>query len=198
MCNGQQPDEELFIEGPSKEFVKKGGDLEGIQLWLNLPAKDKMMSPKYQQAKSEIIKVVENEDKTIALKVVAGKQKGKFGAIKTQTAVNVFSLKTDEKGAMEIELPQNRQSLIYLLDGEILVNKDVSLKKGATQMVTFNTDGNSIQIEAKQKSTLLVLSGEPIKEKITQYGPYVMNTQTEIMEAMRDFQQGKMGYLYAQ
>ena len=66
----------------------------------------------------------------------------------------------------------------------------------ASGKITFNQDGNAIHIEAKNKSTLLVLSGEPINEKVAQYGPYVMNTQTEIMEAMRDFQQGKMGYLY--
>ncbi|MGB0878942.1 MAG: pirin-like C-terminal cupin domain-containing protein [Polaribacter sp.] len=85
---------------------------------------------------------------------------------------------------------------MYLLDGEVLINKEATLKKGATQMLTFHQDGNAIQIEAKNKSTLLVLSGKPINEKIAQYGPYVMNTQTEIMEAMRDFQQGKMSYLY--
>ncbi len=186
----------IHAEGPSKEFVERGGELEGIQLWLNLPAAKKMMPANYQHIKSEDMPIVENEDKTIQLKIVAGEQASKTGLVKTQTSVNVFTIKTKETGNMDIEIPNLHESLVYLLDGEILVNKEVTLKKGAMQMVTFNIEGEAIQITAKKESTLLVLSGEPIKEKIAQYGPYVMNTQTEIMEAMRDFQQGKMGYLY--
>jgi len=116
--------------------------------------------------------------------------------IQTQTSVNVFTATADENGQIEIEIPENHQSLIYLLDGEVLVQNSEVLKKGENQMITFNQDGNTIQFEAKMASTLLILSGTPINEKVTQYGPYVMNTQTEILEAMRDFQQGKMGYLY--
>ena len=97
---------------------------------------------------------------------------------------------------MIIDLPEQHQSLIYLLEGEVLVNNSEVLKKGNKQMVTFNQDGNTIQFKAKTPSTLLILSGEPIKEPVTQYGPYVMNTQTEILEAMRDYQAGKMGHLY--
>lgn len=186
----------IHAEGPSKEFVKKGGELEGIQLWLNLPAEKKMMPANYQHAKSEEINVIKNDDENIVLKIVAGEQKGVFGSIKTQTAVNVFTVETDHTGSIEIEIPQSHQSLLYLLNGEVLINDEATLKKGGIQMLTFHQDGVLVQIESKQKSTLLVLSGEPIKEKIAQYGPYVMNTQTEIMEAMRDYQQGKMGYLY--
>ena len=85
---------------------------------------------------------------------------------------------------------------MYLLDGGIIVNDEITLKKGATQLVTFNQDGEKIQLKSKGESNVLILSGEPINEKIVQHGPYVMNSQTEIMEAMRDYQQGKMGYLY--
>lgn len=186
----------IHAEGPSKEFVEKGGELEGIQLWLNLPAEKKMMPANYQHLKSEQIPVVKNNDETIALKIIAGEQKGKKGLIKTQTEVNVFTVKTAEKGKMEIDLSKTHESLVYLLDGEVLINNEATLKKGATQMVTFHQDGNSIEIEAKKESTLLVLSGEPIKEKVASWGPYVMNSQTEIMEALRDYQKGKMGYLY--
>jgi len=186
----------VHAEGPTKEFVKKGGTLEGIQLWLNLPAKFKMIPAAYQHIKSEDIPVVENEDKSIALKIVAGEQAEKKGLIKTQTPVNVFTAKAMAGGKMRVDLPKTHQSLLYILDGEVLVNNEEVLKKGALQMVTFNQDGNTIEFEAKAESNVLILSGEPINEKIAQYGPYVMNTQTEIMEAMRDYQQGKMGYLY--
>ena len=186
----------IHAEGPSKEFVKKGGDLEGIQLWLNLPAEKKMMPANYQHVKNEEIPIVENKDKTIQLKVIAGVQKSAIGLIKTQTDVNVFTVKTKETGEIIIDIPNDHKSLVYLLDGEVLVNNQALLKKGATQMLTFNHDGDTIQLEANKESTVLVLSGMPINEKVAQYGPYVMNTQTEIMEAMRDYQQGKMGYLY--
>jgi len=186
----------IHAEGPTKEFVQRGGDLEGIQLWLNLPAKDKMIPAAYQHVKSKDMPVVTNENGSVQLKVVAGAQGEKSGPIKTQTAVNVFSVDAKENGEMVVEIPVSHSSLIYLLDGEVLVSDEVNLKKGATQMVTFEQDGNAIQFKASKDSTLLILSGEPINEKVTSWGPYVMNTQTEIMEALRDYQQGKMGYLY--
>ncbi|WP_298881002.1 pirin family protein [uncultured Polaribacter sp.] len=186
----------IHAEGPTKEFVKKGGDLEGIQLWLNLPAKDKMMTPNYQHLSEKQIPKLFSNDKKVQLNIIAGNQNKESGLIKTQTDVNVFTAFVENEGKMEIEIPQNHQSLIYLLEGEILVNNSETLQKGDNQMVTFNQDGNLISIKAQKNSTLLILSGEPIKEKVTQYGPYVMNTQTEILEAMRDYQAGKMGYLY--
>lgn len=186
----------IHAEAPTKAFVKKGGDLEGIQLWLNLPAKDKMMPPNYQHLEDAQIPKVFSEDNKVQLNIIAGNQQDKQGLIATQTAVNVFTAKADENGTMEIELPKNHQSLIYLLEGEILVNSSETLTKGEKQMIVFHQDGNFINFTAKKESTILILSGEPIKEKITQYGPYVMNTQTEILEAMRDYQAGKMGYLY--
>jgi hypothetical protein len=186
----------IHAEGPTKEFVKKGGDLEGIQLWLNLPAKDKMMPPNYQHLEKEQLPTIFSEDKKVQLNVIAGNQANEKGLIQTQTQVNVFTARVFENGKMEIELPENHQSLIYLLEGTLLVNNSEVLEKGAKQMITFNKDGNYIQFEAKKESTILLLSGEPINEKVSQYGPYVMNTQTEILEAMRDFQQGKMGHLY--
>ena len=186
----------VHAEAPTKEFVKKGGTLEGIQLWLNLPAKDKLMPPNYQHLEAAQIPKIFSEDQKVQLNVIAGNQKEQTGLIKTQTVVNVFTAVAEENGMLEVEIPQNHQSLIYVLEGTILVNDSTVLKKGENQMIVFNQDGNSIQFEAKTASTILILSGEPIGEKVTQYGPYVMNTQTEILEAMRDYQQGKMGYLY--
>jgi hypothetical protein len=186
----------IHAEGPSKEFVERGGELEGIQLWLNLPAKYKMIPPAYQHVKKEEIPVVTNDNNTVHLNVVAGEQQGEKGTIKTQTAVNVFTVEAQSEGEMSVTIPNNHESLLYLLDGEILVNDEVTLKRGASQMVTFEQDGDQVSFKASKGSTLLILSGEPIKEKVTSWGPYVMNTQTEIMEALRDYQQGKMGYLY--
>ena len=186
----------IHAEAPTKEFVKKGGDLEGIQLWLNLPSTHKMMPANYQHLEDEQIPKLFSEDKKVQLNIVAGNQSIKSGLIKTQTEVNVFTAIAQEKGEMSIAIPENHQSLLYLLEGEILVNDTEILKKGENQMITFHQDGNSVKFEAKSQSTILILSGAPINEKVTQYGPFVMNTQTEILEAMRDYNQGKMGYLY--
>ncbi|NVK51654.1 MAG: pirin family protein [Flavobacteriaceae bacterium] len=186
----------IHAEGPTKEFVKKGGELEGIQLWLNLPAKDKMMTPNYQHVKSKQIPVVNDDSGNITMKIVAGSQKEKAGLITTQTEVNVFTVEAEEGGEMIIDIPENHASTLYLLDGEVNVNNDVLLKKGEHQLAVFNKDGNAIKFASNKKSKLIILSGVPIEEKVAQYGPYVMNNQTELLEAMRDYQQGKMGYLY--
>ena len=186
----------IHAEAPTKEFVKKGGELEGIQLWLNLPAKDKMMMPNYQHLEDKQIPKLFSEDKKVQFNIIAGKHKQESGLIKTQTDVNVFSAKATEGGKMEIEISEKHQSLIYLLEGEILVNNSETLEKGKNQMITFNQDGSTVVFEAIKESVILILSGEPIKEKISQHGPFVMNTETEILEAMRDFQDGKMGHLY--
>jgi redox-sensitive bicupin YhaK (pirin superfamily) len=185
----------VHAEKPTKAFVEKGGDLEGIQLWLNLPASKKMITPNYQHLENEQIPKVFSDDKKVQLNIIAGEQQEVKGKIVTQTPVNVFTANADENGSFQIEIPEGQQSLVYLLDGEVEVNNTI-LQKGKNQMVTFSLEGNTIEFTAKTKSTLLILSGEPFHEKITQYGPYVMNTQTEILEAMRDYQQGKMGYLY--
>jgi redox-sensitive bicupin YhaK (pirin superfamily) len=186
----------IHAEGPTKEFVKKGGTLEGIQLWLNLPAKDKMMLPKYQHIRSEQMPIVQDESGNINLKVVAGKLEDKQGLVSTQTNVNVFMIETSGAGIMDIEIPKSHESCMYLLDGEVKINDANVLSKGQNQILVFNTDGDTIKFEATKESKLLLLSGAPINEKVTQYGPYVMNTQTEILEAMRDYKQGKMGHLY--
>ena len=186
----------IHAEGPTKAFVEKGGTLEGIQLWLNLPAKDKMMTPNYQYIRSEQMPVVQDESGNISLKVVAGNLEGKEGLIKTQTDVNVFMVEASDLGSLDVNIPNSHESCMYLLDGEVKVNDVGILSKGANQIALFNNDGEIIKIEATKKSKFIILSGVPIKEKVSQYGPYVMNTQTEILEAMRDYQQGKMGYLY--
>jgi hypothetical protein len=186
----------IHAEAPSKEFINKGGDLEGIQLWLNLPKKDKMMTPNYQHLEEEQIPKLFSKDTKVQLNVIAGEQNSVIGKIQTQTAVNVFTVYAQENGQMEIEIPTQHQSLIYLLEGGVIINDTEILNKGDDQMMTFNQDGDFIRIEAQENTVLLVLSGIPIGEKVTHYGPYVMNTQTEILEAMRDYQQGKMGYLY--
>jgi redox-sensitive bicupin YhaK (pirin superfamily) len=184
----------IHAEGPTKEFVQKGGTLEGIQLWLNLPAAKKMIQPNYQHVKNEEFNVVTSEDNKVTIQVVAGSLEGKLGKITSQTSVNVYIIDIEYEGEFAIQISKEHQSLLYLLNGNVEVN-DVSLRLNENQLIEFNQDGEGFKLKGKAKSKLLFLSGTPFHEKVKSYGPYVMNSQTEIMEAMRDYQMGKMGFL---
>jgi redox-sensitive bicupin YhaK (pirin superfamily) len=185
----------VHAEGPTKEFVKRGGELEGIQLWLNLPSAKKMIPANYQHVSNEDFLTVSSEDKKVSIQIVAGELNGTNGRIGTQTSVNAFMIDVEEGGDFNLPVPNDHQSLVYLLKGKVSINETEVLQLNGNQMVWFDQDGDGFSIKGLEKSKLLFLSGVPIKEKITSYGPYVMNTQTEIMEAMRDYQSGKMGFL---
>ncbi|WP_346882306.1 pirin family protein [uncultured Algibacter sp.] len=185
----------IHAEAPTKAFVKKGGTLEGIQLWLNLPAKKKMIGANYQHAKNEDFRVVSSNDGKVNIQIIAGELNELYGRIKTQTPVNAFVITVEAGGVFEIEIPKSHQSMVYLLKGNVTINNSETLKLDNNQLIEFNQDGDGFKIEGTAQSKLLCLSGEPFNESVTNYGPYVMNTQTEILEAMRDYQMGKMGFL---
>ncbi|NND88468.1 MAG: pirin family protein [Flavobacteriaceae bacterium] len=185
----------VHAEGPTKEFVKRGGDLEGIQLWLNLPAEKKMIPSNYQHVANEDFRVVSSEDQKISIQVIAGELNETYGRIATQTPVNAFRIDVKAAGMYELPIPKEHQSLLYLIKGNVLINDKYPLTFNKEQLLWLNQDGDGISIQGLADSQLLFLSGVPIDEKITSWGPYVMNTQTEIMEALRDYQQGKMGFL---
>lgn len=187
----------IHAEGPSKEFVKKGGTLEGIQLWLNLPAAKKMMPAAYQHEKNEDFRVVTSKDKKVSIQIIAGELEGRYGRIATQTSVNAFMITASESGRYEIAIPKDHHALIYLIKGDVRINGSQDLALNEDQLIWFEQDGDGFSLEASSESTLLFLSGAPIEEEVNSWGPYVMNTQTEIMEALRDYQQGKMGFLPA-
>lgn len=187
----------IHAEGPTKDFVKKGGTLEGIQLWLNLPAEKKMIPADYQHAMSQDFNVITSDDKKVSIQVIAGELEDVYGRIKTQTQVNAFMIDVEEGGEYKIHIPSSHQSLLYLLKGNSRINNATDLVLDKNQLIEFNQDGEGFSIKAHAKSKLLCLSGAPFNEKIASWGPYVMNTQTEIMEALRDYQEGKMGFLPA-
>ena len=187
----------IHAEAPTKEFVQKGGTLEGIQLWLNLPAEKKMMEANYQHVVNEDFRVVTSDDGKVKIQIIAGELEGVYGGIQTQTAVNAFMVDVEAGGRYDVEVPKSHQSTVYLLKGDVIINGMETLKLNEHQLIEFNQDGEGFSIEGNATSKLLFLSGEPFNEAVTTYGPYVMNTQTEIMEAMRDFQMGKMGFLPA-
>ncbi len=186
----------IHAEAPTKDFVKQSGVLEGIQLWLNLPAEKKMIEANYQHVKDAEFRVMTSDDGKVNIQIIAGELDGVYGRIKTQTAVNAFMIDIEVGGVYDINVPSSHQSTIYLLKGDVLINDSESLIN-ENQLIQFNQDGDGFSIKGNETSKLLFLSGEPFNEPITTYGPYVMNNQTEIMEAMRDYQMGKMGFLPA-
>lgn len=187
----------IHAEGPSKDFVKKGGTLEGIQLWLNLPSRKKMIAANYQHEKNEDFKVVFSENESVRVQVIAGSLQGKNGRIATQTPVNAFMIDIEVGGSFNLKIDKAHQSMLYLLKGNVIVNDTELLELNKDQFIQFNQDGEGVLLKGNETSKLLFLSGEPLNEEVSSYGPYVMNTQTEILEAMRDYQMGKMGFLPA-
>ncbi|GEQ86209.1 hypothetical protein ULMS_17170 [Patiriisocius marinistellae] len=185
----------IHAEGPTKDFIKKGGDLEGIQLWLNLPAKKKMIPANYQHVTNDDFLIVSSEDEKVTTQIIAGELDGTNGRIATQTPVNAYMIHAKKGGVFNLKISESHQSLLYLLKGKVTINDEINLSLNEDQLVWFEQDGEGCSIKAGKDSILLFLSGEPINEKIQSWGPYVMNNQTEIMEALRDYQQGKMGFL---
>ncbi len=176
-----------------KDFTARGGDFEMVQLWVNLPATQKMSKPRYQPLlNAEIPKVALGFG--AYARVIAGELNGVRGAAKTFTPVNVFDVRLEANGKAELSLPQGHNSAIVLLRGEVVVNGSAALK-GTAQVAPLSASGETVLLEAKAESLVLVLSGEPIHEPVASYGPFVMNTQAELRQAFEDYQAGRMGRL---
>ncbi|GGG73905.1 pirin family protein [Edaphobacter dinghuensis] len=176
-----------------KEFARKGGIFEMVQLWVNLPKAVKMSKPRYQAITKEQIPVVEFGTGGHA-RVIAGEFNGVKGPALTFTPVNLFDvvLKAGEK--VEIPLPEGHNASIVLRKGDVSIDGTHSLT-GEARIATLSQSGSGVAIEAKKDSTLLVLSGEPIQEPVASYGPFVMNTREELVQAVEDYKAGKMGQL---
>lgn len=183
----------LHKEYHEELFSKKGGAFQMVQLWVNLPAKDKMTTPKYQALNNkEIAKVVlPNEAGTI--EVIAGNFNGTKGSASTFTPIEMYNARLTKGGKANFSFPAHFNTAFVVIEGKIKIN-NTSIAK-ADQMAHFKNEGEIIEIEALSDSIVLMLSGEPIDEPIAQYGPFLMNTQDEIKQAITDYNEGKFGYL---
>ncbi len=178
-------------ERHGRDFTAQGGDFEMAQLWVNLPATAKMSAPRYQGILGAQIPRAELGTGAFA-RVIAGELNGIKGAAKTFTPVNVFDVRLEAGGRGELKLPAGQNSAIVLLRGDIVVNGSSTLK-GEAQIAPLSPSGESVLLEAKAESLLLVLSGEPLNEPVASYGPFVMNTQAELRQAFEDYRAGRMG-----
>jgi len=183
----------LHKEYHETEWSKKGGDFQMVQLWINLPAKDKKKDPKYQAIKNEEINRYELPDNAGLIEVIAGDYKGIKGSADTFTPVNLFNAKLKKGGKAEFQFPAEYNTALLVLEGNIMVNgKEETPTDHLTLMAN---DGETFEIEATDDALVLVLSGEPINEPIAAQGPFVMNTREELLQAFNDFNIGKFGYL---
>lgn len=183
----------IHSEGPSEQLLRDGGELELIQLWINLPAEKKMMTPTYQELHREQIPVVSILDGKGELRLVAGALGDTRGPATTQSPV-MAAMGTIQAGATgAIELPSMKRALLYVLGGQLTVNHEHTVARH--KLVVFGDQGENIHIEAHAQTDILLLTGEPLNEPIVAYGPFVMNTEDEIRQALVDFRQGAMGHL---
>jgi hypothetical protein len=181
----------LHEEFHSRDFTSNGGTLEMIQLWVNLPAKHKMAAPGYQTLLNGDIPSVSLGDGIGALRVIAGAYGSHKGPARTFTPVNVWDVRLNRDKAATFALPKGHTAIAIVLSGTVLINDRDILREAQT--VLLGRDGGELTLEANGDAKLLILTGEPIDEPVVAYGPFVMNTDAEIHQAMADVQSGRFG-----
>ena len=182
----------LHKEYHEMEFSKKGGPFQMIQLWVNLPAKDKMSTPKYQAITNDQLGKYQLPHEGGIVEVIAGEFKGVKGAASTFTQIEMYNARLKKGASVTFDLPSTFNTGILVVEGEIKVNGE---KATADNFILFKNEGEIISIQADEDSVAFVISGEPINEPIAAYGPFLMNTHEELEQALEDFNQGKFGVL---
>ncbi|HEX2976977.1 MAG TPA: pirin family protein [Bacteroidales bacterium] len=183
----------LHKEYHEKEYAKRGGLFQMVQLWINLPAKHKMHPPRYQAIKEKDIVKYIMDDGTSSIGIIAGEYMGLKGPAETFTAINLYNAFLSAGSAAEFLFSKKHNTGMLVIDGEIMINDQITAS--SDHFILFENDGEEIPIRAVSASTVLVMSGEPIDEELVSYGPFLMNTDAEIKQAFEDFRNGKFGYL---
>ena len=181
----------LHEEFHSPAFTYQGGHLEMIQLWVNLPAADKMAPPSYQAITGEQIPVVPLAAANGEIRVITGEFQGHAGPAKTFSPMLVWDVTLQDHANVLLDVPDGWNTAVIARSGSSLINEHARAAVG--QMVVLSSQGNQVQIQTEAESQLLLIAGEPLNEPIEGYGPFVMNTKEEIRQAIRDFQQGDFG-----
>lgn len=185
----------LHEEFHSEDFTRKGGRLEMVQLWVNLPATDKMAAPGYQNITNADIPVVELPDGAGKVRVIAGDYASAHGPARTFTPINVWDVRLERDATTTLDFADGHTVAMVVLHGTVMANDGQLVREG--QMAVFDRAAGQVALEANGQATVLVLSGEPIDEPIAGYGPFVMNTQEEIRQAIDDFNSGRFGQVAA-
>ena len=179
-------------EKHERNFNKEGGTLEMIQLWVNLPAAHKMTRPKYQELQAKDIPVVALEERS-QVRLIAGDLGAQKGAASTFTDLQVWDVKVGAGDTITLSVKTDQTGILYMLSGSATLNEEKTIQ--TKEVAFFDPQGDQISITAEADSQFVWLGGEAIKEPVFSYGPFVMNTEQEIVEAINDFRAGKMGTL---
>ncbi|WP_158798592.1 pirin family protein [Pedobacter sp. L105] len=183
----------LHKEYFEQRFNETGGVFQMVQLWVNLPAKDKMSPPKYQAVKQADLKKYDLPANGGTIEIIAGDYAGVSGSVSTFTALQVYNARLLKEGEVVFNFPAHFNTGFLVVEGKVTINGSQAAIEN--QFVYFKNDGEQISVKASQNSVVLVLSGEPIDEPIAQYGPFLMNNQEELQQAISDYNEGRFGYL---
>ena len=186
----------VHSEMPSQAFMRNGGRMHGFQLWVNLPQRDKMMKPRYQDIPSAKIPKATSADGLVSVSVIAGEALGQKAVIETRTPIIYLHYRLEPGGVATPQVPRDYNAFVYIVEGAGLFGSEG--ERGADgQMVMFAPDGDEVRIEnsadAKAALEVLLIAGPPLNEPIARYGPFVMNTEAEIHQAFEDYRLGLMG-----
>jgi redox-sensitive bicupin YhaK (pirin superfamily) len=186
----------IHSEMPAREFAREGGLMHGFQLWVNLPQRDKMMKPRYQEIPNSQIPKATSADGLVRVSVIAGEAMGEKAVIETRTPIIYLHYRIEPGGVSTQQVPGAYNAFAYVVEGEGLFGAEGERAQDG-QMVLFAPDGDQVRIEnpADAKATLevLLIAGVPLNEPVARYGPFVMNTQAEIHQAIEDYSLGRMG-----
>jgi len=183
----------LHKEYHEKNFSKKGGEMQMVQLWVNLPTKDKMTTPKYQNLNNKDLSKVELENNAGSIDIIAGEYEDHKGPAASFSPLSLFNVKLKKGKGTSFSFNENHNTGLLIIKGSVTVNN--SEKAPTNHFVLFKNKGKEFTLRADEDAVVLVLSGEPIDEPIASYGPFVMNTNDEIRQTIDDFNSGKFGYL---
>ena len=190
----------IHSEMPSKEFLRSGGRMHGFQLWVNLPKRDKMTKPRYQEIPGTQIPKATSPDGLVNVAVIAGEAMGEKAVIETRTPIIYLHYQIKPGGVATQVVPRGYNAFAYVIDGEGLFGTEAE-RAGDGHMVLFAADGDEVRIEnpsdAKSTVEVLLIAGVPLNEPVARYGPFVMNTEAEIRQAFQDYQLGRMGTIEA-
>jgi redox-sensitive bicupin YhaK (pirin superfamily) len=185
----------LHKELHSADFTRRGGRFEVLQLWVNLPAASKMTAPGYQELTAKNIPTVQLPDEAGSVRVIAGEFGGAKGPARTFTPINLLDVRVQAGKSVRLSLKDGYTASLYVLKGKVLLNGLEAASE--TELVVLERNGDEITIEATSDATVFVMSGEPIKEPVYGYGPFVMNRPEEIQRAFKDFHAGLLGKIPA-
>ncbi|HEV7684822.1 MAG TPA: pirin family protein [Pyrinomonadaceae bacterium] len=188
----------VHSEMPSSEFARTGGRMHAFQLWVNLPQRDKMIKPRYQEISSSQIPKATSADGLVTVSVIAGEAMDQEAVIETRTPIIYMHYRIKPGGAAVQKVPGRYNAFAYIIEGEGLFGSERERALDG-QMVLFGPDGDEVTMEnavaAGRELEVLFIAGVPLNEPVARYGPFVMNTEGEIRQAIHDYQQGRMGQI---